>query len=197
MVSEVHSNDQSMNRQESFGLLFTRPISLQFPEGGHFGFGHDASNVALLRAQTTPDTVWKDSELANNSSLEPLLEKIDVRLNMLSTILNDLLRATASIPDEHELWLTDRSLYLNQFGGIENRIGSNCEVALFLFPEIPMPLKLLGYIQFADEDHEFKYEIDFSNNNIETTELLGKFLFQTHRRQIATMRASKLEGEIE
>lgn len=169
-----------------------RPLRVRTPEV-HRQNHSQMVNVALLQTQTFGSSFSKGEALGEE--LATFLERIDQKVNLLTLLTTALLETSNQLPSQHEFLLYETVIFLRDDDVFESMKNQFCEIELFLFDSVALPLKLVGRLVSSDFSKEFPLLLEFDHEDSELSGLLGKFIFQAHRREIAMGRAHPLESD--
>ena len=171
------------------GLFFEGSIPLQidvierFPKAFQLSrINH--SNEILLRTSLMLD---ETSDIDEGSEVGQALARQEIKLNLIVDILGELISAQFTLPEEQDIQLTTDSLTLLVPSGILLSVNEHdhVKISLYLTPELPKPVLLLGCVQTVSEE---KITVRIEQLGLNARDYLEKIIFRYHRRKIAANR---------
>jgi hypothetical protein len=148
-------------------------------------------NEELLSILLTLDEAHAETEERDEKGESAGLLRLEGKLDLLLTLLGELLLSQTTLPPSHIVSLTSTQLQLHT--ALESKVklpheGSIVKLHLFISPRLPRPIELLGTVVSHKET-----SILFSLISMEVRfqDLLAKFIFRQHRRNIALARSKE------
>lgn len=171
------------------GLFFegTVPLQMEIIESYPKAFQLSRinhSNEMLLRASLMLDEA---SDIDEGGEFGQALVRHEIKLNLIVDILGELISAQFTLPPEQEVQLTTDSLTVLNPDERSLALKENdfVRISLFITPELPKPVVLLGCIRSVETD---KLSIGIEQLNMNARGYLEKIIFRYHRRKIAASR---------
>ena len=151
----------------------------------------DTHNEDILRACLAMDSGAAEFGSEHGAVDVGALEMIDQKLKLILDLLGHLMRKELDLPAPRRLSLGTREIAWDE---ARTPPATGQEVLLELYPYnvFPRPLRLPGRIESVhrDEDGRARVVARFEEPVEVVTELLEKWIFRNHRRQIAQRRQS-------
>jgi hypothetical protein len=146
-------------------------------------------NEELLSILLTLDEAHTEAEERDEKGESAGLLRLEGKLDLLLGMLGELLLSNTTLPPIHAVSLTSTQLQVQiepKKKVKQPREGSNVKIHLFISPRLPRPIELLGSVVSREEA-----TILFSLVSMEERfrDLLAKFIFRQHRRNIALARS--------
>ncbi len=152
-----------------------------------------ARNEMLLRVSIA---LQDHHEVEERSEFSTELARMDLKLDLLISIVQQLVTAKQSLPTPVPITLTAEGISWPlregaQFTSLTDEppqapFASPVVAELFVNPVVPMPLCLYGKLsQVKDEDGEPCWQVIFDAPGEAIVDLLEKLIFRYHRRAVA------------
>ena len=162
------------------------------------------SNRQLLQLLLKDGTVQDIDTLSDPVALE--MHRLDLKLDLLITLVGTLLTKEAGIPVRRKVLLGAEGLQILFDSSSEDDVGlaecasnsstSDClvKVSMFLDAHFPQPLSFFARVDVIQQTGTGSLMVaTFQSKDQEVQDLLEKFIFQQHRRVIASSRTEQLE----
>lgn len=148
----------------------------------------DRDNQELLEALLVLAEPAQDSEDEQESGDHNHLRRLDAKLNLLMSLVRELLAAAVTLPDEQMLQLGVHGLCIDEVSAtdLQNvQVESLLKIRLFLDPKFPRPLILFAHVSRVDKGSII---LTYTPLAVVVQDLLDKHVFRYHRRAIALKR---------
>jgi hypothetical protein len=160
----------------------------------------NASNEMLLR---TCLAVFDSRELEERDEVSQELARMDLKLDLLLSTIQLLVKSQAPQPDPVPLTLTAEGLSWSADTGPAMPDGVRSELSaartvqvrvdIYVNPAMAVPLAFYGYLEWRGAtDASGEWFCKFTSASPQVSELLEKLIFSFHRRAVALERLSTL-----
>lgn len=153
----------------------SEPVDV-LPGDGHLAQINE-SNEWLLRANLSLNDK-PDIEESNEASAE--IQRLDLKLNLVLSLIGEVLAKQLDIPSATEAKLTAHSLQWQ--GEQQYQTGNLLRLSVYINAELPKSLQLYGRVVSSDVEWT---EVEFIGVNQAVKDWLEKLIFRHHRRTIA------------
>lgn len=146
----------------------------------------EAMNEEVLRFIDVLDEHPSESTI-EHASLNQELAKVDVKFDLLLSLVTQLLGIYFPLPKPVQVKLTPSSVHWVSRESIVP--GTNGQVEIFLSSRYPRPLVFFAEVERSDEHgHEYRVSAQFGEVSDFIRERLEKMIFRHHRRGVALAR---------
>ncbi len=162
------------------------------------------SNRQILQLLLKDGTVQDMDAISDPIALE--LNRLDLKLDLLITLVGTLLSKEVGVPERRKVWLGSEGLQvlldsspesdIKQAEYVSTLSADSClvKVSLFLDAQFPQPLSFVATVDIKQQAETGSLMVaSFQDMDQDTQDLLEKFIFQHHRRVIATARTEHSE----
>ncbi len=151
----------------------------------------DAHNEDILRACLAMDSGVAEFGPEHGGADLGALEMIDQKLKLILDLLGHLMRKELDLPESRRLSLGTREIAWTE-RGTPPAAGNAVLLELYPYSVFPRPLRLSGRIESVHTENNGGVRVvaRFEEPVEAVTELLEKWIFRNHRRQIAQRRQS-------
>lgn len=160
---------------------------------------HDnESNENLLKVTGSFAEHIADSE--EFAELIPEFVRLDQKLNLVLEFLGVLLTRDLDLPGKRLVNMSPKGISISlQDAELIPKPGTLVEICLYIQPDLPKPLKLIGEVvdtmTGSDAEHgPPAMNILFTGVSLTVEEWIEKFIFRHHRRFVAQQRSQTREG---
>ncbi len=128
-----------------------------------------------------------------NSELNQDLQRMDFKINIILELVAQLASQNIQMPANTDIKLGPK---LIQWQTLENppELGQIIEAKIYLDARFPFPLAICGSVVSVDlvETGGYLVVVEHAQSNSYSLELLEKYIFRCHRRQIARMKSKTI-----
>lgn len=148
---------------------------------------YNRANEELLENLLLRDEASQESEESEEGSGQEHFKRIETKLDLLLSLVTEMMTANGSLPQQHTLTLGARGLCVH---GHEQDLtplkeGSLLRVRLFLDAQFPRPLDVYGHLVDVQADC---FTVTYCPLGVHLQDLMDKMVFRSHRRAIALSR---------
>ena len=141
------------------------------------------SNISLLRALTTLETVPCDKDGEFSSAAQKTLERLEAKTDLALTLLAGLLAGKEKLPPALPISVSAQGMAWVSATGPE--LGAPLLLSIYLSPRFPLPLRLTATVTTSEAQAEERLtQVDFTNLTPEILDWLERTVFRYHRRSI-------------
>lgn len=143
----------------------------------------DIENERILNALISMQLSLPQS---GDPEMDRVLQHMDTKLNLILELVGRVSQQHL-LPEPQEFGLNADFLYLQQCPA---DVGSMLEIEVYLNPNLPMKLRLIGELDVSpdSETGHYKYSINFGKQLYKARDLLERYIFLQHRREFAYKR---------
>ncbi len=145
----------------------------------------DSDNQELLEALLILDEPIQNAEDEQEGVGQDHLRQLDVKLNLLMSLVRELLMAAVTLPDERSMQLGVQGLCIYDAENEDVQVGHLLKIRLFLDPRFPRPLVLHGHVSVI---HDAAITLTYCPLGVTVQDFLDRYIFRHHRRAIAMTR---------
>ena len=145
----------------------------------------NSDNEKVLQILLILNESLQDSEEESDGPSQEHWRRMDAKLDLLLSLVGEMLTATVSLPDLHMLQLGVEGLCLHGIDIGSVQVGMLLKVTLFLDAKLPRPIQLFGHIRAVTKD---SFTLSYCSLDARLQDLLDKHVFRQHRRAIASSR---------
>lgn len=117
------------------------------------------------------------------------LARLDFKINLVLELVGELLTRQLSLPAEREVKLSAQAIQWAEPEAGHPGPGAWVLITLYVHPQLPKPLTLLGEVRAAAPSGRVVAELRGVSEAVR--DLLEKLIFRHHRRSIAHMRPAR------
>jgi Atypical PilZ domain, cyclic di-GMP receptor len=165
-------------------LPFAWEFHSQLPSEGEL-HRLNCANEELLQTLLVLDEPTLDSEEETEGMGHEHWRRLEGKLNILLSLVGEMLTADAALPATHALQLGVAGLCVQGVNASTPQPGHILKVSLFLDPKFPRPLQLFAHVL---EVNEKSFTLVYSALDAPVQDLLDRYVFRQHRRAIASSR---------
>lgn len=143
-------------------------------------------NLEQLRVISSLDDYYAPAlDLEEASGISQEFQRLDAKLNVVMQMLGRLLVRDVALPSATQVVLQLDRLHWQLQDGTQPRVGEKVEIEVYLKRNFPFALMFAGEVVVSAEG--WASAVIAADHN-ELSELMGKYVFRAHRRQIAQHR---------
>lgn len=151
--------------------------------------GADGSALTLQSLLNAGESAHKEA-VEESAEVMKEITRLDAKLNLLLELVGDLLVSIQPLPGPVPVHLTARAV--TWVARQSSSPGTRGEVHIYLNPELPRPVCLPGTVREAlPVSDGTRMVVEFDPMPAGLDDLLEKFVFQWHRRQVADRRRGR------
>lgn len=145
----------------------------------------DTNNHELLDALLILGEATQDAEDEAEGVGHGDLRRLDVKLNLLMSLVRELLAAAVTLPKEQPILLGVKGLSISGADTAGMQVGQLLKIRLFLDPNFPRPFVFFARVTVVAND---AFSVAHCPLSEAIQDLFDKYVFRHHRRAIAMNR---------
>jgi hypothetical protein len=149
------------------------------PEEGEISSYEQANEALLMRLETRNSPVH---EIDEDDMVHHELHRLEVKMDLILDLLTEVVSQSQILPASVPIEFNEYAIQLPPTAEIETDM--NVRIDLYLDPAFPKPVILFARVYSVEP---FRLEIQHVSEVI--TDLLSRYIFRQHRRQIAKERS--------